>query len=325
MDQSSRGVIRIESVQILRERQFSEDSGPNAHPIRPSDCYAVDNFFTATIYEKGSEIIRMMQTMVGRPGFKKGMDLYFQRHDGQAVIIEDFAKAISDANNQQWDQFKLWYSQAGTPHVIVKESFDTGTGTYCLDFEQSCALTSREKNDPEFLKIGKHPFHIPMVFALLDSSGKEISIDNQIKNNNLLSVNSEGETLFHLRTQTARISFTGFEKKPTLSLNRNFSAPIHLDIKTQNESDLLFLMKHDQDPFNRWEASQRLYLQTLKQQLLADQKKQNFEISPGLVEGIQSILSDSQLDTGMKAELILLPRLDYWVQMEKNIDGLYHF
>jgi aminopeptidase N len=200
MDQLSRGQIRIENVQDLRDYQFSEDSGPNAHPIRPSSCFAVDNFFTSTIYEKGSEVIRMMQTLVGRPGFKKGMDLYFQRHDGQAVIIEDFAQCIAEANGQNWQQFKLWYSQAGTPSVKVKTQFDQKLGIFKLQLEQSCELTNLEKNE----SFDKKPFHIPLLFELLDENGSEINLQHS-----LVSTNSENQKMLELKDSQMNLVFEG--------------------------------------------------------------------------------------------------------------------
>src|SRR5690606_12133185 len=165
--------------------QFPEDQGPNAHPIRPESCESVDNFFTSTIYDKGAEVIRMMQTMVGRQGFRRGMDLYFQRHDGQAVIIEDFAKAIADANNASWDQFKLWYSQAGTPRVRVQESFDSKTGEYRAEFKQSCPPTSGQ---PE-----KKPFHIPLMLGLVGEDGRDLEVSDPA-----IQVNTEGQKIYHL-------------------------------------------------------------------------------------------------------------------------------
>lgn len=328
MDQSSRGLIRIENVQDLRDSQFAEDAGPNAHPIRPAYCYAVDNFFTSTIYEKGSEVIRMMQTMVGRPGFRKGMDLYFQRHDGQAVIIEDFARAIADANQQNWEQFKLWYSQAGTPKVEIEENFDSANSNYQLKFKQSCELTALEKSEgiagahqesnqgSNQGSTDKKPFHIPLVLGLISSSGEEISIENKE-----LAKNSEGQTIFHLKTSEAVLNFKGLTKKPTLSINRQFSAPIHLSIQGQSEADLLFLMEKDSDSFNQWESAQKVYLSSLRSSLSALPSKQEFKISQALIQGLRSVLKSEKIDTAMKAELLQLPSLDYWSQMETNLRG----
>jgi aminopeptidase N len=289
MDMSSPSVVRIDNVALLRQKQFSEDAGPNAHPIRPESCFAVDNFFTSTIYEKGSEVIRMMQTMVGRPGFRKGMDLYFERHDGQAVIIEDFAAAIADANNQDWQQFKLWYSQAGTPRVSVKENF-TGE-TFELTLSQSMA----------------EPMHIPLIIGLIDSRGNEMKLECPE-----ITTNSEGQKLIHLKRQQQTFVFKTKER-PVLSLNRNFSAPIHLDWQASDE-DLLFLLSHDQDDFNRWEAGQKLAIKQLRA-LIRGEK----QVSKSLISALKSVLN-SNLDYSLKALIFELPQDSYILQMEAEFN-----
>ena len=311
MDQSSRALIRIENVDDLRNSQFSEDAGPNAHPIRPASCYAVDNFFTATIYEKGSEVIRMMQTMVGRPGFRKGMDLYFERHDGQAVIIEDFAKAIAEPNKQDWEQFKLWYSQAGTPIVHVKENYDPKAQTYTLELSQETALTSQEKAEG----IQKKPFHIPLVIGLLDPQGKEIPLKSA-----QAVVNSEDQTLIHLKKDKESFKFENVTTKPVLSLNRQFSAPIHLDWKASFD-ELLFLMKNDSDAFNQWEAAQKIYLQLNSDLIKAYREGKAPELSSAVVQAFVGVVENSNLDADLKAKLMALPSMDYLAQLEPVLDG----
>ncbi len=311
MDQSSRALIRIENVDDLRNYQFAEDSGPNAHPIRPASCYAVDNFFTATIYEKGSEVIRMMQTMVGRPGFRKGMDLYFKRHDGQAVIIEDFAKAIAEPNNQNWDQFKLWYSQAGTPEVSVKENFDAASKKYTLELSQKCDLTSQEKVEG----VEKKPFHIPLVIGLLDSAGKDMKIQSA-----QAVVNTENQDLIHLKQQQQTFVFENVTQRPVLSLNRQFSAPIHLKHDASFE-DMLFLMKHDSDAFNRWDAAQKIYLQLNSKLICAYREGKTPELASAVVQAFVSVVENSELDPDLKAKLMLLPSFDYLAQLEPVLDG----
>jgi len=312
MDQSSQALIRIENVDDLRNYQFAEDTGPNAHPIRPASCLAVDNFFTSTIYEKGSEVIRMMQTMVGRPGFRKGMDLYFERHDGQAVIIEDFARAIAEPNGQNWDQFKLWYSQAGTPKVSVKENFDASKRQYSLELTQSCALTSQEKLEG----ASKKPFHIPLMIGLLDSeTGKDLPIQSS-----QVVRNSENQNLIHLKTETETFFFENVAKPPVLSLNRQFSAPIQLDWEA-NFDQLLFLMKNDSDAFNRWEASQKIYLRLYNQTIAAFRSGKKPEVSPAVVSAFQSLVENQQLDSDLKEKLMGLPSFDYLAQLEPVLDG----
>jgi aminopeptidase N len=311
MDQSSRALIRIENVDDLRNYQFAEDSGPNAHPIRPASCYAVDNFFTATIYEKGSEVIRMMQTMVGRPGFRKGMDLYFERHDGQAVIIEDFAKAIAEPNNQNWDQFKLWYSQAGTPEVSVKESYDPAAKTYKLELSQKCDPTSQEKAEG----VEKKPFHIPLVIGLLNNQGQDLPIHSA-----QVVVNSEDQPLIHLKKQSESFVFENVPHRPVLSLNRQFSAPIHLKHDASFE-DMLFLMKHDSDAFNRWDAAQKIYLQLNSKLIGAFREGKTPELASSVVQAFVSVVENSELDPDLKAKLMLLPSMDYLAQLEPVLDG----
>jgi aminopeptidase N len=311
MDQSSRALIRIENVDILRNYQFAEDSGPNAHPIRPASCYSVDNFFTATIYEKGSEIIRMMQTMVGRPGFRKGMDLYFERHDGQAVIIEDFAKAIAEPNNQNWDQFKLWYSQAGTPVVAVQEQYDPKTKSYSLQLSQSSPQTSQEKSEG----TEKKPFHIPLVIGLLDDKGQDLKLQSE-----QTVVNSENQTLIHLKKQSETFVFENVPTRPVLSLNRQFSAPIHLKWEASFE-DLLFLMKHDSDAFNKWEAAQKIYLQLNSKLIQSFRENKTPELASAVVQAFISVVENPSLDPDLKAKLMALPSMDYLAQLEPVLDG----
>ncbi|GIL16535.1 MAG: aminopeptidase N [Oligoflexia bacterium] len=304
MDMSSRAMVRIDNVNDLRSRQFAEDAGPNAHPIRPDSCYAVDNFYTSTIYEKGAEVIRMMQTMVGRPGFRKGMDLYFERHDGQAVIIEDFARAISDANGQNWDQFKLWYSQAGTPHVKVEESYDGGQKKYRITLTQS-SLPS--PGQPE-----KKPFHLPLVVGLLDSvTGQELKINHPD-----VTQNTEGQNIIHLKAPQMTLEFTNLSNRPVLSLNRQFSSPIHMDWAATDQ-DLLFLLENDTDSFNRWEASQKLSLQNMKAMIQAAGKNETLTVNQPLLAVMGKVLDNSKLDPDLKAALLTLPEDSYILQLEK--------
>ena len=305
MDLHSRAMIRIDTVADLRSAQFAEDAGPNAHPIRPDSCYAVDNFFTSTIYEKGSEVIRMMQTMVGRPGFRKGMDLYFKRHDGQAVIIEDFAAAIAEPNHQDWSQFKLWYSQAGTPEVRVQESFNPASKTYRLELEQSCPPSPGQSE--------KKPFHIPLVIGLMDSkTGRELDI----KSNKAVK-NSEGQWLLHLKEARETFEFTGLENRPVLSLNRGFSAPIHLKWDASKE-DLLFLLAKDTDAFNRWEAGQKLMIRDLSKMIAQSKSGQTPTADDGLLAALGESLRDEKLDPNLKSKLLEIPPHSYLWQLENE-------
>lgn len=296
MDMFSRDVVRIDSVKHLRNTQFSEDAGPNSHPVRPESCYSVENFFTATIYEKGAEVIRMMQTLVGRPGFRKGMDLYFSRHDGQAVSIDDFAAAISSANDQNWEQFKLWYSQAGTPHLLVREKYNDGK--YTLSLEQK-------------LREGQNAFHIPLLFGLLNTKGQEIPID--------WPRNTEGNTLLQVRKMHEEFEIA-CKEKPVLSLNRQFSAPVKFDWNRPS-SDLIHLLRYDPDGFNRYEASQKLFLDWMVATYLALEKGQRPTNQPEIIKAIEHVLLDPSIDNATKALLLALPDDAYFVQFLENYLG----
>lgn len=310
MDHYDRSIVRIESVNDLRNSQFAEDAGPNAHPIRPESCFAVDNFFTSTIYEKGAEVIRMMQTMVGRPAFSKGMDLYFERHDGQAVIIEDFAKSISDANNQDWTQFKQWYGVAGTPNVTIEEKFDPKTKTYEVSLSQN-------KNPP---------FHIPLSIGLFSKETKsDLLTEANLKIQQApISVNSENQKILHLKEAKIQLKFANIESKPILSLNRGFSAPINLDW-TLSDSEILDVIKSDSDDFNRWDFTQKLF--TNKFNAIVDKlENSNFKAADSdsfstelsaLKDFSQSTLSDSQMTAYAKSLMLEIPTDSYFL-LQRN-------
>lgn len=281
-DMNSRAVQRIKEVDSLRTRQFTEDAGPNSHPVRPESCLSVNNFYTATIYEKGAEVIRMMQTLVGRDGFRRGMDEYFKRHDGHAVTIDDFAAAISEPNNQDFTQFKRWYSQAGTPIVKVEESFSTGTagaGTYELTLTQN--YSEQHKNN--------QPFLIPLKYGLLDRSGQEIQ---------------NGLLLF--KEKTHKFIFKNLKAKPILSLNREFSAPIKLDWEIPY-SNYLHLIKFDTDTFNRREAFMTLLTREIRK-LISDFTAQKIlSVQAQIMEAFESVLVDDKIDPAYKALILTLP------------------
>jgi aminopeptidase N len=236
---SARAVKRIEDVRVLRTAQFPEDAGPMAHPVRPDSYLEINNFYTVTIYEKGAEVVRMQQTLTGREGFAKGMALYFERHDGQAVTCDDFAQAIADANPGSplanlLPQFKRWYSQAGTPRVRATGSYDAAARRYTLSLSQSCAPTPGQPP--------KEPYVIPVAWGLLAQDGSEIASG------------------MHVLTESHdTLVFEDIAAEPVPSLLRGFSAPVILDCD-YTDAQLLALLAHDTDPFNRWEAGQRLAL-----------------------------------------------------------------
>ncbi|RYF65309.1 MAG: DUF3458 domain-containing protein, partial [Comamonadaceae bacterium] len=282
-DASARAVKRIEDVRVLRTAQFPEDAGPMAHPVRPDQYLEINNFYTVTIYEKGAEVVRMMQTLVGREGFTKGMALYFERHDGHAVTCDDFAQAIADANPesqlaQRLDQFKRWYSQAGTPRVQAETSFDAVSGIYSITLSQSCAATPGQ---PE-----KLPFVIPIALGLVSADGQELTSGMHV-------LTSDSETL----------TFPGYAAEPVPSLLRGFSAPVVLDYG-YTDAQLLTLLAHDTDPFNRWEAAQRL---GVGRALAFIRDGGAVQLDEPYVEAMRSVLRHPQLDAAFKELVLTLP------------------
>lgn len=231
---NSRDVNRILDVKVLRSTQFPEDAGSMAHPVRPESYQEINNFYTATVYNKGAEVIRMQHTLLGKEGFRRGMDLYFQRHDGQAVTIDDFVAAMADANQVDLNQFKLWYSQAGTPEIRVITEYSQGNLT--LIMSQSCAPTPECKE--------KKPFHIPVRIALFDESGQSLPLKHDV---------------LELREEQQVFHFTGLPGKPIISLLRDFSAPVKLHHQV-SEEELLALLRFESDGFAKWDAAQRLAL-----------------------------------------------------------------
>ena len=282
--ESGRAVKRIEDVRLLRQLQFPEDAGPMAHPIRPDEYQEINNFYTVTVYEKGSEVVRMYQTLLGRDGFRKGMDLYFKRHDGQAVTCDDFLAAMADANGKDLTQFKNWYSQAGTPRLGVQESYDIAKKQYQLTLTQSCA--------PSPGQLEKKPFHIPLKMRLITKA------------------NDQKEQLLELTQANQTWTFDNIQERPVLSINRNFSAPINVDFE-QSEEDLLTLFSSDDDAFNRWEAGQKLAMQMILNNRLPDAQ---------LIEAYRNILLDPNLDPAFKDLALTLPAESYLYEQCESVD-----
>jgi len=286
-DTHSRAVKRIEDVRLLRTHQFAEDGGPMAHPIRPASYMEINNFYTVTVYEKGAEVVRMYQSLLGVDGFRRGMDLYFQRHDGQAVTTEDFLAAMADANDTVLSQMQRWYDQAGTPKLRVRMDYDADQQTCTLTCSQCCPATP-ENND-------KQPFLIPLSVGLVLPDGSE----------HALQLDGEAEpcgtnrTLLVSRTEQS-FTFVNVAEPPLPSLLRGFSAPIELDYP-YTPADDAFLMQHDSDPFNRWAAAQRLSMQTLLSMLDGESADTAIATAFGL------LLADTQLDLALKAEAMTLP------------------
>lgn len=283
---TGRAVKRIEDVRGLRQVQFAEDSGPMSHPVRPDSYVAIDNFYTSTIYEKGAEVVRMYQTLLGRDGFRKGMDLYFARHDGQAVTCDDFRAAMADANGRDLSQFERWYSQAGTPHVQVQTRYDATSHTYEM------TLTQTSHYDL--------PLHIPVAIGLLDAQGKDMAL--HLDGKKLPSKNQ----VLELTTKTQTFRFEHVSQRPTPSLLRNFSAPVVLEYE-YSDDELVHLMSHDSDPFNRWEAGQRLSLRRLQNLIGQVLAGETLNIDALYIEALRSTLKDETLAPAFRELMLNLP------------------
>lgn len=294
-DQTDPAVKRIADVKVIRAHQFAEDAGPMAHPIRPDSYIEMNNFYTVTVYNKGAEIIRMYHSLLGQSGFKKGMDLYFKRHDGEAVTCEDFVCAMEDANNYELKQFRRWYSQAGTPEIAVSSHYDSEAKTLALDIEQRCPATADKQN--------KEPFHIPLRLGLLDSYGEDITLE--------LAAHSDArleKDILHITEFKHRVYLENLAEKPTLSLLRDFSAPVKLAYE-YSEDELCFLFAQDSDTFNRWDAGQRLFTETIWQlyQSLGSNSGEHLELSKSLVLSVKKVLEDSAIDGQFKALALAVP------------------
>lgn len=306
---SARAVKRIEDVRVLRTLQFPEDAGPMAHPVRPDSYVEINNFYTVTIYEKGAEVVRMMHTLVGREGFAHGMKLYFARHDGQAVTCDDFAQAIADANPgsalaARLEQFKRWYSQAGTPHIHAVGEYDAAARSYTLTLTQSCAATPGQ---PE-----KAPFVIPVELGLLaqDGSALPLQLDGE-------EVSNASSRTVVLAEASHTLRFVNVGSAPVPSLLHGFSAPVVLDID-YSDAELLTLLAHDSDAFNRWEAGQRLLLRSAINNIAASAQPISatgtFDhnlLPESVLQALRSVLRDPQLDAAYKELLLTLPSETY--------------
>ena len=276
-DQGSAAVKRIEDVRILRGSQFQEDSGPLAHPVRPESYLEIGNFYTATVYNKGAEVIRMLHTLLGPQKFRAGSDLYFDRHDGQAVTCEDFVCAMEDASGIDLKQFRLWYAQAGTPRVKAEMAHDPATGTATLTLKQTVPDTPGQ--------TGKAPMAIPIKLALFDRE----------------SATHGGEQLVTLTQAVTRIEGNGFKTPPVLSINRGFSAPVVIDAD-RSAADLAFLSAHDDDPFGRYEAMQQLMVDTLVSAVSTGKA----DHAP-VINAVRNTLTSNALDPAFVGEAVMVP------------------
>ncbi|HZV93675.1 MAG TPA: aminopeptidase N, partial [Caldimonas sp.] len=306
---TARAKKRIEDVRRLRQIQFSEDAGPMAHPVRPDSYVEINNFYTATVYEKGAEVVRMMQTLVGRDGFRRGLALYFERHDGQAVTCDDFAQAIADANPEsvlarRLAQFKRWYAQAGTPKVTARGRYDAPSRTYTLGLEQAPAAAAGE---------GAGPLVIPLAIGLVGRDGQALPLRLEDEP----ADSADRERLLVLDEPRAFYTFVDVDQPPVLSLLRGFSAPVCL-VDGLGDAELLVLLRHDADPFNRWEAGQRLALA----RLVAAANGEAAATVPDdeFVAAMREVLRHPTLDASFKALVLTLPSEAYVAEHVESVD-----
>jgi len=307
-DMHSRTVKRIEDAKLIRTYQFAEDNSPMAHPIRPSQYMEINNFYTVTVYNKGAEVIRMIETIIGKENFRKGMDLYFQRHDGQAVTTEDFVASMMDASKIDLSDFKNWYNQEGTPIVSVTTDYDENQNVF--------HITVLQKNHPSqsFTEGQKKPFHIPLKMALLTHDEGKV--------NELVS------TTLQFKNKSSIFSFSNIEKKPVLSILRNFSAPVIIEME-QSSQELAFLMEFDTDSFNRWDAGQRLMTRIILSQVERLQKEKNIDLETDLLKtflkAYKKLLLDPNLYDALKALALTLPDQSFLMdQLDiADVDNIY--
>ena len=300
-DMNSKTVKRIEDAAIMRTVQFAEDAGPMAHPVQPDSFIEISNFYTVTIYEKGAEIVGMIHTLMGDEGFRKGSDLYFDRHDGQAVTINEFVSAMEDANSTSLTQFKRWYKSAGTPVVDVVSHYDEQAQTYRLDFKQS----------------NTEPFLIPIELGLIAQDGTQVSANLSDRSENKADC-FDGKVFQLTETQQSLI-FKGIDQEPVPSLLRNFSAPIKLNY-AYSRDQLLFLMQFDNDGFNRWDAGQSLALDVIFEVMQQQQDNESVVVDQRLIAAYQGLLQQDALDYAMLAKMLLLPSVSYIAETQSKID-----
>lgn len=303
-DMRSRPVQRIADVAQLRARQFPEDAGPLSHAVRPEAYKEINNFYTATIYEKGAEIVRMIQTLLGDKKFRKGIALYLKRHDGDAATIEDFIKSFEDAAKVDLSQFALWYSQAGTPRLMVSSEYDTARKTYTVEIEQSLSPTPDQPR--------KKLMHMPVRIGLVGENGdiKPKSIDGA----------DYHDDVFEIKARKHKIKFHGIKEHPILSINRNFSAPVEVDYRL-SDKELIFLAKNDSDPFNRWQAFRTSATKQIINAMRSIMRRKKPKWNTAFLSAIVDIVSDDTLEPAFRASMISLPsENDIAQSLGKNID-----
>ena len=306
-DMNSAAVQRIEDVNQLRSMQFSEDAGPMSHPVRPASFIEISNFYTVTIYEKGAEVVGMIKTIVGDIGFRKGTDLYFDRHDGQAVTTDDFVKAIEDANRVDLTQFKRWYSQAGTPQLNIATEYDSTGQRYTLTINQHCEATPGQRH--------KEAFHIPVALGLLDKKGNII----QMQLDGEAASNVSETRILSVKESKQQFVFINVPSEPVLSFLRGFSAPVKVNLPRTNK-ELTFLMANDSDSFCQWDAGQQLLINVLLQLAEKTSKGSALSLPTELVEQFGKLLKRGLSSPALAAKMLELPSENYLAGQKKPAD-----
>lgn len=296
-DISKTSVQFIDNVAGLKSRQFPEDSGPMAHNVRPDSYVEINNFYTATVYEKGAEVIRMIKTILGWENFRKGTDLYFSRYDGQAVTTEDFVKAMEDASGVDLKQFRLWYTQAGTPEITAKINYDANKKQYTVHLQQHCPATPGQPN--------KLPMHIPVAVGLLNAKGEDM-LPNKTE-------------VLHLKEKEQVYHFEDIREKPVLSLLREFSAPVKLQ-SPLDDTALAFLLAKDSDDYNRWDAGQQFSERVIFRLIDQYQNKETLKMEDAWLTAHQAVLENKQINPGLKARLLGLPSMSYLIELKSPAD-----
>ena len=304
-DERDPTVQRITDVRGLKAAQFAEDAGPLAHPVRPSKYIEINNFYTATVYDKGAELVRMIESIVGKAGFRKGMDLYFERHDGQAATVEDFVRAFEDANGADLEQFMTWYEQAGTPGLVCQLDWDRKSKEALLTVEQVLPATPDEAK--------KKPLHIPMRLGFVGGNGQDMDL-------RLDTGEAVSDGLIHIRKRKESFRFTNVPSRPIPSLLRGFSSPVNLTIDL-TDRDLEFLMANDSDLYNRWQAAQTFASRTIVSVVEAIRAGKRSARGLGLARALKASLSDETLEPAYRAQLLRLPaESDIAREMGRDVD-----
>src|SRR6185312_13755290 len=305
-DRGSRAVERIGAVEYLRREQFAEDAGPMAHPVRPDEYQEINNFYTATVYEKGAELIRMQHALLGPDRFRRAMDLYFERHDGQPVTCDDFVQAMQDASGVDLAQFRHWYAQAGTPLVVARGRYDAAAQTYTLDVEQSVPSSSAGRR--------RSPLHIPLALGLVDPDGNDMPL--RLAGEPLAGATTR---VLEITRSTQRFEFVDVRTKPVPSLFRDFSAPVRVAFD-YGDDELALLATRDSDAVNRWDAAQRAFVDAILALANAHRGGETLALPPVLDRIVAGILDDDASDPSLRALALALPDPAYVASLEPTLD-----